>query len=114
MAFSSGDIIKYGIGSGLLVVAITWFINNMGSAKDKFLKNFFNKQQEQTKESISDIEYKQNELIKNLDVIDKASNDAKLKIKNKLEVTSNEIKEILKQDSISQIDDQVKSDWDKI
>lgn len=106
---SSFDIVKYGLTSGLCVAGITWVLNNISTVKQLLKLN-----QEQQINNINEIDKKQKEIIQDLNILEKTSEETKQKIKLKLNQTSNDIKQILNEDDINKIDDQVKSDWNNL
>lgn len=107
-------MILYGVGAVGLVGALALFLPKLlGKSKKTKLLDQFKKdaKQEKLETEIKEITKEQKVIAEQIKASEHASEETKVKIKEKLQKAAVEIQATLKEDSLAAIDDQIDEDW---
>jgi len=108
------ETILYGLGAVGIVGALAIFLPKlMGRSKKSKLLDTFKKdaKQEKLQAEVKEITKEQKVIAAQIEASEHASEETKIKIKEKLQKAAVEIQETLKQDNLAAIDDQIDEDW---
>ena len=108
------ETILYGVGAVGLVGALALFLPKLlGKSKKTKLLDQFKKdaKQEKLQTEIKEVSKEQKIIVAQIEASEHASEETKIKIKEKLQKAAVEIQATLKEDSIAAIDDQIDEDW---
>lgn len=108
------ETVLYGLGGVAVVGALAIFLPKlMGRSKKSKLLDTFKKdaKQEKLQAEVKEISKEQKVIAAQIEASEHASEETKVKIKEKLQKAAVEIQETLKQDNLAAIDDQIDEDW---